>query len=120
MRFEIDQSGSTSVLKLKGRCTVEHATDLRAVLIDTLTSREQLVVTLEEVDALDLSCLQLLCSAHRTSLDRNGSFILGGTVPEAFRRIVDAAGYCRAVSCPHDSDTDCLWKGGLEQWAKPL
>lgn len=111
MHFEKEQSGSACVLKLKGRCTVEHATELKTVLIDALYTQEHLVVTLDGVSDLDLSCLQVLCSAHGTSLKRNKRFILDGILPEAFKRIVEDAGYSRAVNCLDDPVTDCLWKG---------
>lgn len=114
MQFEKEQSGNTGILKLKGRCTVEHATELKAVLLDALQAQEHLVVTLDGVSDLDLSFLQLLCSAYGTSIKRNRRFTLDGILPEAFKRTVEDAGYCRAMNCLHDPHTGCLWKGGWE------
>jgi anti-anti-sigma regulatory factor len=111
MHFEREQSGSARVLKLKGRCTIEHAAELKAVLIDALHGQEDLVVSLDGVSELDLSCLQLLCSAHGTSLKRNKSFTLDGIFPEAFKQIVKDAGFLGAMSCLHDPGADCPWKG---------
>jgi anti-anti-sigma regulatory factor len=112
MHFERAQSGSGSILRLKGRCTIEHATELKAVLIDALDEQEKLVVDLGGVSDIDLSCLQLLCSAHGTSSKRSKSFTLDGILPEVFKRIVNDAGYCRDTSCLHNPDAGCPWKGG--------
>jgi ABC-type transporter Mla MlaB component len=114
MQIEREQSGNTSWLRLKGRCTVEHAADLKAALVDALHSQEHLLVVLDEVNEIDLSFLQLLCSAHRTAITRNKCFALDGDLPEVFKRAVEGAGYCRVVSCLYGPDTGCLWKGGRE------
>jgi anti-anti-sigma regulatory factor len=114
MHFEREQSGSAVVLKLKGRCTIEHANEMKAVLADALRTQEQVVVTLDGASDFDLSFLQLLCSAHGTSLQRNKLFALGGILPDAFRQAVEEAGYGGPAGCRHDPLTGCPWKGGKE------
>ncbi len=114
MHYEIEQAGQDGLLKLQGRCTIEQATDLKEVLLRKIEENGHVSVNLEQVSEIDLTFLQLLCSAHGTSLKLNKGFTLDGPLPEVFIRVVREAGYCRAMGCSRDINGSCLWKGGWD------
>ncbi len=100
------------VLELSGEWTVGRAWELREILVEALKSGEQVTIGLEKITQADLSCLQLLCSAHRTSLFINNNPIaLGEDRSEAFIKTVIDSGYARSLGCHKDPDKGCLWKG---------
>ena len=101
-------------LSLKGALTIERAGELKEVLIDALNKEDCVVLNLEAVTQVDLSCLQLLCSAHRTSLELNKQFILEGGQPEPLQQAIRDAGFTRPAGCKKDPHKSCLWIGGLE------
>lgn len=112
MNFEIGNAGEFGVLELEGELTVSRADELRLALLRSFSCSDHIVLNLEKVTAVDLSCLQLLCSAHRTSLAVNKRITIASNRPEIFRRLIHAAGYSRHKGCVLDGDKGCLWAGG--------
>jgi anti-anti-sigma regulatory factor len=104
MLYEMKQSGDVWVLTLAGDCTIERAAELRKALLQALDSSAHLVVNPENVTAVDLSFLQLLCSAHRTALRAKRNRALDIAQPDKFRRMAQDAGFFRAIGCRNDGD----------------
>jgi anti-anti-sigma regulatory factor len=111
MDVEMTRSGETNVLKLKGNWTIERATELKRVLLEILNSCERIIIDLEELTELDLSTVQLFCSAHRTSLKLRKHLAFHEKKPETFKRMVRDVGFVRTLGCHKDSHKSCLWIG---------
>lgn len=112
MEFRMEPFGGPAMLILDGEVTVERAEELRKNLIRCLEEADEVIVDLEKVAGVDLSCLQLLCSAHRTAAAAGKGLVLGRTVPEVFTRAIRDAGYWRHGGCTWYARTSCLWSGG--------
>ena len=109
MDYQIGQDGNIGVLTLEGELTVESAEELKAILIRLLDTADEMLISLEKVAEADLSCLQLFCSAHRTSESRNKRLKLAENRSEAFERAIRDGGYSRCMGCHLDRDGSCLW-----------
>lgn len=114
MKHTFELSGETGTLTAGGSLTIEHAEELKAVIVEALASSAHLVVDLSAAEAIDLCCLQLLCSAHRTAVKDGKSIVLANT-GEVFADVVRETGYLRHVGCMPDSGHGCLWAGKEEQ-----
>lgn len=112
MDFKLEPSGDRGTLTITGELTIDRADELRTMLITSLESTENVHVRLEAVTEVDLSCLQLLCSAHRTAMNLNKNLILDSEESQVFRQTVKDAGYTRNKGCTVDSYESCLWIGG--------
>jgi anti-anti-sigma regulatory factor len=110
VHWEIIRSNEGHTLKLEGRCVVDHADELKTALIDALKSEGHLVIDLERVSEVDLSCLQLFCSAHKSSLLLSKHFSLANP-PECYLRVAEDAGYHRVLSCHEAGDGGLMWTG---------
>ena len=110
--FEMGSKSEVGVLSLDGELTLQRADELRAALMSSLSSADHLVLNVESVTGIDLSCLQLLCAAHRSSEKLNKRLTITGERPDVFRRVVEDAGYLRHVGCVIDQGKSCLWLGG--------
>jgi anti-anti-sigma regulatory factor len=110
--FERENKSDVGVLVLDGELTVQRADELRAALMNSLSCAGHLVLSFENVTGIDLSCLQLLCAAHRTSAKLNKRLTITGRTPEVFKRAVEDAGYVRHAACIVDEGKGCLWMGG--------
>jgi ABC-type transporter Mla MlaB component len=109
MNFHTELSGNTNILTIEGELTIAHAAELRTILIKSLESADTVQLRLESVKDVDLSCLQLLCAAHRSALISNKNLTLGSRGSEAFRQAVENAGYSRHLGCDLDISESCLW-----------
>jgi anti-anti-sigma regulatory factor len=114
MDVEMMRSAETGVLRLKGSWTIERAHELKQALVEALKGDEPVIVDLEGLAEADLSCLQLLCAAHRTSLRLGKHSALNQEQSGAFKRVVRDAGFARTLGCHGDPQTGCLWVGGWE------
>lgn len=112
MDVEMVQSNEECVLRLKGSWTIERAHELKQALIETLQGCDRIVIDSAALTDADLSCLQLLCAAHRTSLKFDKQLTLGEEKSEAFERVVRDAGFVRTLGCHKDPHKSCLWVGG--------
>jgi len=99
-------------LTLAGSLTIENASVIRKKLITALMKEDALKVSIDADAAVDVSFLQLLCSAHRTASKLGKSFTLGPAASGNFLAAVESAGYFRKKGCARDREETCLWMGG--------
>lgn len=96
------------MLILKGALTIENVAELKSAVAEALEASTGLALEVADVETADLSCLQLLCSAHRTAV-RDGKSLELRNAGDGFIAVMDAAGYGRNLGCLHPSRSDCLW-----------
>jgi anti-anti-sigma regulatory factor len=107
--FQFQQSGNQGNVTLEGSLAVGQAEELRMLLIKALIDADQVNVDFGTVTDIDLSCLQLLCSAHRSAVRMNKRLVFSSGTPAEFRQAVVEAGYARSTGCRLDRNNSCLW-----------
>jgi len=110
MSIKLKRTAKKGLILCDGELTLDHAEELRSVLIKALIDVDRVELDLEKVTAVDLSCLQLLCSAHRSAVRMKKLLALRHGRPDALDRAADAAGYLRRAGCTMDSQKTCLWR----------
>ena len=103
------RSGNTGVVTLEGDLTLPCAEELKGTFIKALLDVDELSVAFDNVESADLSCLQLLCSAHRSALRLQKRVKFSVAPPQVFKDAVEAAGFSRVKGCKFDSEKSCLW-----------
>jgi anti-anti-sigma regulatory factor len=103
------RTGNKGVVTLDGDVTLPQAEELRRVLIKALVDADEVALDMEKVQNVDLSCLQLLCSAHRSASRFTKKLFFSGSPPKALKDAVEAAGFSRVTGCRLDCDKSCLW-----------
>lgn len=98
------------ILRFTGDLTVSRADEVKSALLESMKEAEHIEIDLSSVSEADLSCLQLFCSAHRTSKQLGKFFRLSNNAAGAFKEAVKSAGYARSSGCVLDTDKECLWK----------
>ena len=104
--------GQGGQLTLGGSLTIENASVIRNKLIEALMKEDALKVSVDADAAVDVSFLQLLCSAHRTASRLGKSITLARDASGNFFAAVESAGYFRSSGCARDREKTCLWTGG--------
>ena len=79
------------------------------LLIKALIDADRVDVVFGSVTDMDISCLQLLCSAHRSASRMKKQLSLSGDWPELLKQTVEEAGYVRLAGCRLDVNHSCLW-----------
>jgi anti-anti-sigma regulatory factor len=100
---------STMVINLGGDLTIARAGELRRIISETLNTGEQIVLACSECADMDLSFLQLVCSAHRTALQSNSLLKLSNTLEKHLLKKAGEAGYFRETACRSDKNHECFW-----------
>lgn len=109
LRIENDDQSGSLLIRVEGELTVQHAAELRACLLSALSSAESVRVDLQAAEDMDLTCLQILCSAHKSALFAGKTLCLGNEMPEHFKSTLGAAGFWRSQGCTIDTGDSCLW-----------
>ncbi len=109
MELTVNSSGNEGILMMNGNLTIDRASEMKTSLLNSINSVNHLAVKLGEVTDIDLSCLQLLCSAHRTAAKLNKNLTLNINGCNKFRQAAKEAGYCHNRGCALNQGKACLW-----------
>jgi ABC-type transporter Mla MlaB component len=106
----IKENSSTTEVVISGSMTIDRIEELRIGLIDAFNRGKKVQVSLEAVTEVDITGLQLLCSAHRTSIANGIDLSVAGGACEALSAVAGEAGMLRHIGCPQDTCGTCIWK----------
>ncbi|MBF0559702.1 MAG: STAS domain-containing protein [Nitrospirae bacterium] len=109
INFQIEDPGNVGVLTIEGDISIQNAEELKSNFICALHSVDKVFVNVEKVSDVDEYCLELFCSAHRTSVRLQKTFSFNSCISEPFRRVIADAGFKRHVGCLLDVYKTCLW-----------
>jgi len=105
----VENSGDRTILKLSGDLTIQNADRFKAILEEVLDAADSLVINIESVTEIDLSCLQLFCAAHRTSARLSKALKIEQSYPAVIKQTLNKTGYPRNAGCHSDMKGQCLW-----------
>ncbi len=110
----IDCKKESGKLTLQGELTIPHAGEFRSALSGLLKGEgnDCVSIHLEGVTEIDLSGLQLLCSAHRSAAKLKKRLTLSGVPQELFGQIMETSGYVRLKDCEIHGAEGCFWVKG--------
>lgn len=111
LNIEQETAGrGATLLKLQGELGVEAAAQLRQTLLDAFEKNDQLLLDCAETTAIDLFCLQLLCSAHRTSVAWDKQLSFQGDLSPAVKDAQIRSGFNRHMGCSLCPEgVRCMW-----------
>ena len=96
-------------LIMNGPVTVATVGKAKAALQEALGAASAVTVSLESITSVDVSFLQLLCSAHRTAADADKVLTVTGTDQEPVASLLLQAGFLRHIGCHENTRRSCLW-----------
>jgi len=101
------------ILRVQGNLSIQDASVLRNCLLEAFGSTESLLLDLTEAQAVDLACIQVLCSAHKTFSKAQKSISITGKIPEGIVRALSSVALI-PDACDRESHGPCLWATGGE------
>jgi anti-anti-sigma regulatory factor len=109
MNFNAEETMANVTLVLEGNLTIQQASAVKEELQIALKKGQHIELDMEAVKAADLAFLQLLCSAHRTSVSMGKTLAFKGEIPAALKKSVEDNGYAHPHGCVFDVNKTCLW-----------
>jgi anti-anti-sigma factor len=91
--FSVNQSDKSGKLILRGDLTIQVSIPFKEVLISVIQQADRCLINMDELESIDLSCIQLLYSAYITAERRNKKFRLDGRCGETIYSTIKRSGY---------------------------
>ncbi len=110
MAITLEKLEGEAVLRLTGDLTFASAVELRSNLIRAIEEVEYLTLDVSNVKEVDISCLQLFCSAHRVAAVFNKKLVIRDHIPATIKKAIEDEGFFRHMVCIYACDDKCLWR----------
>ncbi|HUA62582.1 MAG TPA: STAS domain-containing protein [Verrucomicrobiae bacterium] len=112
--IRLETSGPREIIQVAGPLDLSGSALVQQALFDTIvaasTEKRAAALDLSQVTRVDLAGLQLLCSTHRTAVNRGGHLEIG-QAPDWFHEACQSVGFDqRRSTCPHRRGQNCLWR----------
>lgn len=109
MNCSLEQSEETAKLFISGSMTIEDAANLKTAIAGIVADSALIEIDLSATVTTDLSCLQVLCAAHRSAV-LTGKKLVMRNVSDSLRTCLEDAGFPRQSGCLHHEGESCLWQ----------
>jgi ABC-type transporter Mla MlaB component len=104
--------GAGITIRLTGDWGIEDAPELHQLLADTLTDADRVVLNIQQMGSLDITTMQVICSACKTAAMRSKLLQVAGTLPECLNTLSTSVGAKRASMCNQNNNQACIWFSG--------
>jgi anti-anti-sigma regulatory factor len=109
MNCNLEQSEEAAEIFVSGVMSIEDAADLKTALSCAIAGSSCIVIDLSATDATDISCLQVICSAHRAAVLSGKKLTVRG-IDDSFITCLEDAGFPRHTGCLQQNGVPCLWQ----------
>lgn len=97
------------IIILGGELTIAHAKSIRDALAEAVKKAREVHVMFQDVQEVDVSFFQILCSAHLTAENMHKSLTIGELNNGIIGRALEQFGFMRHVGCRSACVSPCLW-----------
>ena len=95
-----------------GRLTIENAAEFSRILCEALEASKNVAIEFEPDVEIDITGVQVLCSACKSAAKAGSVFSYHGPQPQALAEVIASSGAERNAICKFNNNTNCLWFGG--------
>ncbi|BCS53731.1 sulfate transporter [Geobacter sp. SVR] len=107
--------GSSVTVSLNGTLNIEDAAEFREVLTAALRDAPTVLLDARQLVQVDISILQIICSACRTAAEGRLAFQPEDGLPDSIRTFVGNIGARMGSVCSRNNNEPCTWFGGGKQ-----
>ena len=104
----IVKNETMTVVSINGPMTIDRIGEIRDGMLEAFGLGNEVQLSMAAVTEVDLTGLQLLCSSHRTAIDRGVAFSVHDTDAEALSSVIELAGMRRYNGCAQDTAGTCV------------
>jgi len=95
-----------------GRLTIENAAEFSLIVREALEASSNVALEFEPEVEIDITGVQILCSACKSAAQSGKTISYHGPQPQALADIITSSGAERHAVCKHNNDSTCIWFGG--------
>lgn len=110
MELIIDKKTKSGRLIFKGELTVNHVAEVHSELLKALKKTSSIRLDLQSVTEIDVSVLQIFCSAHKTATKMKKGIELIDSPMEVAKNSAGLNGFLRQHGCSTDQSQTCFWR----------
>jgi len=99
------------IVRIGNRMTIDSIAEITKVFRKDLTEATAIAIEFEPNIVMDITALQVLCSACKTASAEGKRLMRRGTIPQALLNLLSAAGVERQKHCP-DNNNYCFFQNG--------
>ena len=96
---------------LEGDLTLPCMAEVREQLLEALDGASRISIDVAGVSSLDLSCLQVFCAMHKTSIEKKKDISFSAPFPPVVKEIMERTGYLTEEGCHRRTKGVCLLEG---------
>lgn len=111
LNSSVRESGEV-VITSGDRLTIENAADLSRIIRESLDMASVVQIEFEPAVEIDITGVQIICSACRSAAQIGKIFSFHGPQPQSLTDIIAVCGAERNAICKHNNDSTCIWFGG--------
>lgn len=109
IKMTVENTGDKSArLNISGSITVGNISSLYKKITELLGELDKLEINIGKDSEIDLTFMQVICSAHRTFQSEGKNIFISGDKENLYAH-TDAMGYTRHKGCIHDTDNSCVF-----------
>ena len=109
---EVADDATTATVSLGGSLNIEAAAELRRVLGEALAEAPRILLDARQLEGLDITILQTICSACKTAAASGQLLLPEGEFPDCLKALNSGIGAHMALPCRQNNDQPCIWFGG--------
>lgn len=109
----VRENGETIVTSGE-RLTIENASEFSRIIGEALHASHHVAIEFEPSVELDITAVQILCSACKSASDSGRIFSYQGRWPETLADIITRSGAERHSLCRQINNSTCIWFGGAK------
>lgn len=102
------------VISSGNRLTIENVGEFARLVREGLQASQQVSVEFEPEIDIDITGIQVLCSACKTAAASGKTFSYSGPRSQALAEAIQACGAERHAVCKQNNNSTCTWFGGVE------
>jgi len=110
--IKFEKKKKKSFLSFSGDFTISYANELKKQLEKAVKGVDETILNVEGIETVDITCLQLFCSLHK-SVKNNVKVVIKGLKESNLNKSLEQAGFSNIIGCGNIID-NCFWKGGSE------
>jgi anti-anti-sigma regulatory factor len=96
------------------RLTIETSAEFSRIVLEALETSRNVEIEFDPTIELDLTGMQILCSACKSAAQSGKTFSCHGPQPQALADIIASSGAERYAACKHNNKSNCIWFGGAK------